>query len=97
MDLPTELSLEWIKEWWFVVLVVPYMVIGYNINREYDLKFNKINDDFDRIEDVSELQRINWSQSHLRIENIRRLKFIEFWLFCITLTTLGILVTLLKQ
>jgi hypothetical protein len=97
MDLPTELSWNLFIDWWFLILFGSYMVVGYFINREANTEFTSVNNNYERLENPTEFEIGRRVQSLIQIQTKRRYQYIQFWLVCITVTTTGILVTLLKQ
>jgi hypothetical protein len=89
--------LTFFLDWWLVVLVALYMLVGYVINREHSRAFDAIERHSLSFDNPSEAQRARHSAAHAEITSLQQLRYIQFWVACCAFILMAILVVLLKQ
>lgn len=97
MEISEVFSLGFFLEWWFLILIGIYMVVGYGINREEMSSTSNVSNYYDNIDNLSDVQFSRKDAHFSEIKNLRQLKYIQFWLACCSFTLMGILVTLLDK
>ena len=92
-----EISWDLFKEYELWVVFIAYMVCGFLINRNYDKKMKSLDISFSEKENQSELDINQYQFYRTEIIQHKYFHYIGFWLVCITIILLGILITLLKN
>ena len=92
-----ELSWDLFKEYELWLVFIAFMVVGTIINREYDKRLGTLNSDFESLENSSESDRNDYRYKKTELRQNKYFHYIGFWLVCITIILLGILITLLKN
>jgi hypothetical protein len=79
---------------WFWILLGSFMLFGGFFNYDHLKKTRRVEGAYDRIENPTATDRVEMQLQLTRIDNHSHREYITFWLFCITIILVGILVTL---